>query len=400
MHNKALTQMIQRALRLACLLLTAAAPAFLSAAAPQAPDVPGVVIDYSPASSGLYIGSPGLAVWTNGNYLASHDFFGPKSREHELATSLVFRSTDKGKSWGRTAEIRGAFWSSLFVHNGAAYLMGTDRHHGQIVIRRSVDGGTTWTEPVDTGNGLLAKGQFHTAPMPVIAHDGRLWRAFEEASTSTKWGERYRAGMLSIAKGADPLVATNWTFSNFLASERTWNDDDMGGWLEGNAVLDPKGNVVNILRVETKDLPEKAAIVQVSADGNRVSFDPEKGFVDFPGGAKKFTIRHDPRSGRYWSLPTIVADKTGKLPEKPARIRNTLAISSSKDLKNWTVHKVILSHPDITKHGFQYVEWLVEGADIIFACRTAHDDGQGGAHNNHDANYLTFHRIENFRALE
>lgn len=60
MHNKALTQMIQRALRLACLLLTAAAPAFLSAAAPQAPDVPGVVIDYSPASSGLYIGSPGL----------------------------------------------------------------------------------------------------------------------------------------------------------------------------------------------------------------------------------------------------------------------------------------------------------------------------------------------------
>jgi hypothetical protein len=29
--------------------------------------------------------------------------------------------------------------------------------------------------------------------------------------------------------------------------------------------------------------------------------------------------------------------------------------------------------------------------------RTAFDDGLGGAHNAHDANFLTFHRIENIR---
>src|SRR5512138_3152415 len=43
------------------------------------PRVPGVVIDHRPASSGLYIGSPSLVVLTNGDYLASHDLFGPKS---------------------------------------------------------------------------------------------------------------------------------------------------------------------------------------------------------------------------------------------------------------------------------------------------------------------------------
>src|SRR5262249_16985968 len=39
------------------------------------------------------------------------------------------------------------------------------------------------------------------------------------------------------------------------------------------------------------------------------------------------------------------------------------------------------------------------GDDIIAACRTAYDDGKGGAHSAHDANYLTFHRFANFRTL-
>jgi len=36
---------------------------------------------------------------------------------------------------------------------------------------------------------------------------------------------------------------------------------------------------------------------------------------------------------------------------------------------------------------------------IELAVRTAYDDGGGGAHNAHDANYLTFHRFRNFRRL-
>jgi hypothetical protein len=154
---------------------------------------------------------------------------------------------------------------------------------------------------------------------------------------------------------------------------------------------------VNVLRVQTKSPDEKAAIVRVSRDGKRSSFDPKTGFVDFPGGAKKFTIRYDPKTELYWSLTNPVYERHRT--NNPGSIRNTLTLTSSPDLRNWTVKCILIYHPDTSKHGFQYVDWLFEGNDIIAACRTAFDDAAGGAHSYHDANYLTFHRFTNFRVL-
>lgn len=72
-----------------------------------------------------------------------------------------------------------------------------------------------------------------------------------------------------------------------------------------------------------------------------------------PGGAKKFTVRYDSLSGRYWSLVNYVTQEwAGK--QNPAWVRNTLALSSSPNLQEWTVHRTVLHHPDIAKHGFQY----------------------------------------------
>ena len=76
----------------------------LAAAQPRLDLVPGVVIDHSPASSGIYIGSPSLAVLPDGDYVASHDFFGPGSSNNRTA---VFRSRDRGQSWGKLAELEG-----------------------------------------------------------------------------------------------------------------------------------------------------------------------------------------------------------------------------------------------------------------------------------------------------
>jgi len=59
---------------------------------------------------------------------------------------------------------------------------------------------------------------------------------------------------------------------------------------------------------------------------------------------------------------------------------------------------VILEHPAVKTVGFQYVDWLFEDEDIIAVVRTAFDEADGTpAHNMHDANWLTFHRIEQFR---
>ena len=219
----------------------------------------------------------------------------------------------------------------------------------------------------------------------------------EDASNGEKWG-RYCAGILSIPVDADLLQAENWTFSNFIVREPEWLDGTFGGWLEGNAVVAPDGAMVDRLRVDTPGYLEKAAIVTISADGKAASFDAGTGFIDFPGGAKKFTVRKDEQSGLYWSLATIVPPRhQDKV--RPGTVRNTLALVCSPDLRRWETRCVVLYHPDTKAIGFQYVDWQFEGDDMIAACRTAYDDGIGGARNNHDANFMTFHRIPNFREM-
>jgi hypothetical protein len=361
--------------------------------------VPGVVVDHIPATTKIYIGSPSICILPNGDYVASHDHFGPATTEHEQAVTAVFKSTDKGKSWIKISEIRGQFWSNLFVHRNILYIMGTWKHHGNFIIRRSLDGGNSWSEPSGNKTGLLLEGEYHTAPMPVVLHNGRLWRAVENARSNTEaWGKRYSAMMISSPENADLLNALSWTATNWLPYDSTYLEGKFGGWLEGNAVVTPEGKMVDFLRVATSENGrDMAAIVNISENGLSASFDPAAGFMDFVGGARKFSIRYDEKSKLYWTIANMVTDEFKTLPA--ASVRNTLVLKSSPDLKNWTVNKVLLRHPDVKKHGFQYIDWQFDGRDIIFLSRTAFDDESGGAHSAHDANYLTFHRIKNFRKL-
>jgi len=163
-------------------------------------------------------------------------------------------------------------------------------------------------------------------------------------------------------------------------------------WLEGNAVVDRDGSMLDILRV---DNIEKAAIVKL--EGERLVW---KEMVAFPGGAKKFSIRWDKKSKKYWTLSNPALPEYPQSATKPASVRNTLVLMSSADLRNWKVERRLLHHPDPLVHGFQYVDWQFDGKDLIVASRTAFDDETGGAHNFHDANFLTFHRVENFRKAQ
>ena len=365
----------------------------------QSKKVPGVAVNHIPAHTGVYIGSPSICILPDGDYVASHDHFGPESTEHESALTAVFRSENRGRTWEKISEINGQFWSNLFVHKGNLYIMGTWKHHGNFIIRRSTDGGNTWSDPVDSRNGLLLEGEYHTAPMPVILHNGRIWRAIENARADTEaWGRRYSAMVISAPVDADLSDAANWTATNYVSYDSTYLNGNFGGWLEGNVVVTPDGKLVDMLRVATSEKGrDMAAIVNISDDGRKASFDPATGFIDFIGGARKFSVRYDPESKRYWTLCNMVKDEYSHL--SASGVRNTLVIKSSPDLYNWTVHKILLHHPDVSRHGFQYVDWQFDGKNIIYLSRTAYDDEFGGAHNFHDANFLTFHRIKNFRKL-
>ena len=336
---------------------------------------PGVVIDHEPASTRQYIGSPSIAILPDGSYVASHDFFGPGSTQSTSAVTRVFRSADRGGTWRLTAELHDQFWSNLFVHRGRLYLMGTTCEYGRIVIRQS-HYGASWTPP----SYLTTDPNYHTAPVPIVIHQGRIWRALEYHPPGP-WGF-FEALVLSASVRANLLDPKSWRSTARLPYPT--GETEGRHWLEGNAVVARNRVLFDILRV---DNVEKAALVRVT--GDQLQFDR---LADFPGGAKKFTIRFDPKTRRYWTLSNPAPES-----RTPARVRNTVALVSSENLIDWRTDRVVLTHPDSVKHGFQYVDWQFDGKDIIAVVRTAFDDDTGGAHSYHDANYLTFLRVSDFR---
>lgn len=350
--------------------------------------VPGVVIAHRAAASGSYIGCPSLVVLPDGTYVASHSLFGPRS-DHRR--TVVLRSRDRGATWRRSAELDGQYWSTLFWLGGAVYLLGVDERFGEIVIRRSRDGGRTWTTPRDEGSGRLLDGvAVATGPVPVLVHGGRVWRAFEQHTG--RWGTGFRPFVMSAPCTADLLRAASWTCSDALP----WpGSPDARGWLEGNVVAAPDGAPALLLRVHEPERGGVAALLRVSADGTCLSFDPHRDLVAMPGASKKFTVRHDPETDLYWSLTNPILTRG----PDAERTRNTLALISSPDLATWTIRSIVMHDPDPWRRGFQYVDWQFDGDDLVAVARTAWSDPSGGAPNAHDANYLTFHRIRGFRDL-
>ena len=357
---------------------------------------PGVVINHMSKSTGKFIGSPAICVLPNGDYVVSHDEFGPGSTEFKSAVTYVFSSTDKGNTWNKIAGLDGQFWSNLFVHNGVLYIMGTNKHHGNVVIRSSTDGGKIWSIPYNANHGLILEGEYHTAPVPVLIHNGRIWRAVEYATAkSTRWGERYSAAILSAPVKSNLMNAESWTRSNVLPYDSTYLDGNFKAWLEGNVVATKEGKIINMLRVHTPKLKEEySALVEVDSKGKKIQFDTDN-FFRMPGASKKFTIRYDKKSDKYYSLVNYVKEEFSLI--QTDRVRNTVALIASENLKKWDVISLVLEHPEPGYHAFQYIDWLFEGNDIIFVSRTAFDDEEGGAKAAHDANFLTFHRIQDFR---
>jgi hypothetical protein len=375
---------------------------------------------YQDPRTKTYLGSPSitrLPTEQNGErgaLVASHDYFGkgcPHNLEDEECLTSIYRSEDNGLTWQNITHVVGAFWSTLFVHRDTLYLLGTSAQHGHIVIRRSDDGGYTWTYPVDEDSGLLFRGgpglvppNYHCAPMPVLLHNGRLYRAFED-DVRQKYNREFSSLVVSVAEDADLLKSSNWTMSNKLGFDHSKGPQytEQSCWIEGNVVADREGQLWNVLRFnskyETGPLINHAAFLKIEDDGATQTLDYETGFRYFPGGATKFTVRWDPVSSCYWTLVNYQQSEPLKLN------RNRLSVYTSPDLSEWTCRKVLLDgnlegtpEEEAKNTGFQYVDWIFDPAEentLLYLARTAYD----GAHNFHDSNRITFSRIRDFRNL-
>ena len=377
---------------------------------------------YQDPRTHTFLGSPSLLLLPDGDLLASHDYFGPGCPGDPVGEgnlSSLYRSGDNGETWENISHISGLIWGNLFMHRGHLYVVGVSRQFGHIVIRRSEDGGYTWTHPADSKSGLLFQGgpgeelpNYHGSAMPVLAYQGRLYTTFEDArrpNTLLPGGDGARgvtgiqAFVISVGEDEDLLDASSWVMSNKLDLNADLAPDAEGwpklldlNWREGTLVVAPNGELWSMMCVKGRPQVEKAAIVKVGEDGRRVSFDPETGFIDFPGAMTKFIIRKDESTGTYWTLssPNINPSFVNQ--------RNVLALYDSTDLLIWNRRATLLEDDlDLSPEesaaatGFQYAGWQFDGPDIPYVLRTAYD----GAHNYHDSNRITFHRVVDYHNL-
>jgi len=327
-------------------------------------------------------------VLSNGDYLASHALFGSASGSSTNGKTRIFRSTDKGVTWTKVNggnDLSGILRGTLFEHGGAVYLLGSNKDSsGVTVISKSTDNGGSWSTPV----ALTTSGGMAT-PDHVLPVSGRLWAA----TTTTA---------MSAASSSNLTLSASWSRpGGFPTSSNSWlpgtgfntTDNFIG---EGQMTYSPIEGLVIMPKVR---MLSYTAIARVNSVSGAVSFDPDRDFVPLPGGEKKFGVRYDSVSGKYFLLGNpILPANTGSSIARDL-IRNTAMVFTSSDLRTWRLEKIFLYSANIDYEGFQYFNFDFDGNDIVIASRTAFDVGGNKPPRGHDSNLLTFHRIPNFRNL-
>ena len=350
-------------------------------------EAPGTVVNYlhpddpEYAFSGRYLCSPSLLRLENGDLLASMDLYASGAPQN---LTLIYISHDNGATWSHHSEIFPCFWGKMFLAEGKLYMLGCSTEYGDVLIGRSDDNGKTWCKPTVLLRGSCHPRQvgWHRAPMPVLIHSGRVMTDIQYGA----WSEKvFCDAVLSAPADSDLLCAENWVCTELFDArehisplpERIW------GGIEGNIVLTPEGKVIDFLRFSDRT----ALILNYDPD------DPEKEpalgeVIDFPATASKFNIVFDEVSEKYYSIVSYALDE-------PLTKRNLLSLICSDDLREWKLcrHLIDRRDDDPKAVGFQYVDFFIEGDDILCLCRTA----VNGADSFHNSNFTTFHKIENFR---
>lgn len=361
-------------------------------------EVPGTVINYlhpedkAYSYSGSALCSPSFVRHPDGYILSSMDLYENDAPQN---LTLVFRSDDDGKTWKYVTDLFPCYWGKLFIHKGEVYMISTSTEYGDLLIGKSNDGGSTFEAPSVLLRGSCSnkKAGVHRSPQNIVYHKGRIYVTFEWGA----WKEGYHAAMyMSCDENADLLDADSWTVTHPLKYDEGWEGVAKGhssGCIEGTPVVTPDGRLLNIMRYDTPNtIPNYGLVLAFNIDTDNPKAPLTYSHaIKLPGNMSKFMIKRDEQTGDYYTIISRITD------EKQIRDRSLLSLMKSKDLESWELVTDIFDyrHLDRTKNGFNYIAFEIEGSDIIFQSRTA----LNFARNYHDANYATFHRIENFREL-
>ena len=362
---------------------------------------PGSVVNYLHPDdtafefSGRFLDSPSIVRLPSGKLISSMGVHA--TMEHGENLSVLYSSEDNGESWQYLCDLFPCRWGKLFYDGGKLYCLCTSCTYGDLLIGCSEDEGLTWKEPMVLARGSCVnrKAGWHHTPMPILRHKGRLITDMQYGA----WNEKYFVNyVLSAKEGSDLTDKNNWAISELWDHRDhpeilpVQNGGETGiaglatnaiGGIEGNAVLTPEGDVWVIHRYGNKKLL-------------KLEYDPEdpwgelKGacLMDMPVKDSKASIMFDDVSNRYYMVTNYaLADREVG--------RTICALLSSADLIDWRLDRIVedYSDQDVKLIGLQYFDFVFDGDDIVLVSRTA----VCGAHNFHDSNHQTFHRIKNFR---
>ena len=337
------------------------------------------------AFSGHCLCSPSIVKLPSGRLIVSNDIYAAQQAQN---LTLLFESCDNGETWQYLTELYPCFWGKLFLHKGRLYMLGMACEYGDLLIGVSDDEGRTWSAPVHLFNGTNAReiGP-HKAPMPVASYNGMLCTAIDYGSWKYNGHE---SCILSINENDDLLCPENWHLTEPLPFDLSWQGlpkGPMKGCLEGNAVVSPSGELLNILRLQQNDaVPNggKAVALKFTDKDSPLEFER---VLDFPLGANsKFVIL------QAGSLYIAVGNEY--FSKKMPKARTILSAAVSKDLIHWQIAERIVDvrDKDCASVAFQYPDAMLDGNDLLVVSRTA----MNGAENFHNNNMITFHRLSGF----
>ena len=397
-----------------------------------------------------YCYSPGIAVLPSGRLVGTMDVGGPGRKSappEERYRGKVFVSDDQGKRWRHVHDVPFVH-ARPFLAGDRLYVLG---HRGDLAVTASGDGGASWGE-----TSVLTEGeQWHQSACNVWYAHGCVYLVMERRTTFDlrTWQVGELAPVLMRGRlDSDLTRRENWTF----ASELSFRDVMPGaqtdpqvdlfgvpffhapypsgatvsagrncapiGWLETNVVQildpehfwhDPTGRTFHLLARAHTGGTGYAALAKVTEQGaspgtgamrtalEEVPSGRNALFLPCPGGQMRFHVLYDEPTERYWLLSTQATDSMRRAECLPAdrynlpnNERRRLQLHFSRNLVDWCFAGLVAVGP-CERGSRHYASMAIDGEDLIVLSRS----GDEQAHDAHNGNLITFHRIPRFRRL-